>query len=455
MTWHVGIMATGDEVKAAASAPASGGPRRRWVIVIAMLLAVAAVILWRWPESGPRYRGQGVGAYFPVWHWPSARRTGSLYGFPEDAGADAVPFLIEVTRLPESGLRDWLAGLYWDPLPSSLQRWIPRPTYVEETRQLARTQLRLRLQRPDCLHEMLRRFDDLPPDTGALLLAQAGSLRSHPKEVLPLLRRLLHGTNADRQEAAASAVLDLGDGGRPLLPDLLAYLETLEVPKGNPGPQSYSPGAEFGKWQLWCLGLGALEVAGQSAAPLLEVLKTNDDVNIRAAAGLARARVRGEPGAVRQFLESEVLPAGLPATVAFMRVMWWEHGVGLNPVAHGNAPVDDLLPVWISLLLTNHNTSELAPPAPVPDQATGETVSQQVRGLRLTAMWAIRRYGTNAVPVAPALAGLLQDPDELIREEAADALGGIGPVAPETIPRLVSALADPWLFDLLVTLVGD
>lgn len=199
---------------------------------------------------GTRYRGQGVGAYFPVWHWPSTRRTGPRYGFPEDAGADAVPFLIEVTRLPESRLRDWLAGLYWNPVPSWLQRWLPRPTYVEETRQLA------------------------------------------------------------------------------------------------------------------------------------------------------RARVRGEPGAVRQFLEIIVLPAGLAATVAFIRTMWWEHGVGLKPVARGNAPVDDLLPVWVSLLLTNHNTGGLAPLAPVPDQAAGETVSQQVGGLRLAAMWAKSSVNWRSCPIS-------------------------------------------------------
>lgn len=207
----------GEEI-AAARVPVLGKPRRHWLIAAAGLLALAAIAVWCWPESDPRDRGQGVHAYFPVWQWPAARRSGQLCRFPESAGADAVPFLIAVMRLPDAGSRDWLAG-NWGRVPRPLLRFLPQPASAEQIRTRALDQLLLLAQRPDCLPEIVRRFDELPLGASGALVRHMESLTTQTNETLPLLRRAVHGTNAELQELAAWTVLCLGEAGLPLLPD--------------------------------------------------------------------------------------------------------------------------------------------------------------------------------------------------------------------------------------------
>jgi HEAT repeat protein len=65
-----------------------------------------------------------------------------------------------------------------------------------------------------------------------------------------------------------------------------------------------------------------------------------------------------------------------------------------------------------------------------------------------TVRWqAVRTLGKIREPALPALAELIRltgaDPDPLVREHAAEAMGDIGPAAAEGIPALVKALKDP------------
>lgn len=51
--------------------------------------------------------------------------------------------------------------------------------------------------------------------------------------------------------------------------------------------------------------------------------------------------------------------------------------------------------------------------------------------------------GPAAAEAVPALIDALKDPDEIVRQKAAQALENIGPAAAEALPALTDALEDP------------
>jgi hypothetical protein len=242
----------------------------------------------------------------------------------------------------------------------------------------------------------------------------------------------------------------MGEAGLPVLPDVIGYLESLQVPKEKMVLQPFGkPGSSA--LQFWCLRLGQLGQAGRPAIPLLERLRTNDLVGIRTAAGLALARISGKLGAVPQFFENEVRPAGLAAMAAFVGAAQQDTD-GVRTI--GDARLDDLYPIWISLLTQDPAAGDAAVGGATEGPSASHRAASHWDYLRLSAAQAVQRYGRNAVPAVPVLTRLLRDPDGAVREEASETLRRLGPVAPETLPQWVSALDDPWLLQYLVPLVG-
>lgn len=168
-----------DPTKFAGSRAQALSQRRRRGLLVVGLLAVAVVGWIAFRPGGPTYRGKSIGYCYPSWVWPSARRSGRLDRFPDDAGPEAVGFLIQVLHMADSKAHRWLVQS-WDRLPQTVRDPSPEPVLVDDTKLDAFHRLGSLINERAGTTEVIGRFDEVPGPYRARLLYHMACFRAFP-----------------------------------------------------------------------------------------------------------------------------------------------------------------------------------------------------------------------------------------------------------------------------------
>jgi hypothetical protein len=239
------------------------GRSRRWMRWL--VAAVAVLVLWSGlgliRDRVPRYRGETAAYFFPKWTrlelWEIEGR------WPDDAGADAMPFLVSfLARFGhdvDASLGARLAD-HWDELPEAVEKRLPQPVSPVMRMHLAIAYLGRALNTdPEALRVLADRFHELPEYAQGSLL---GELPREPSDLNrirdDLLRRALASQSLELQVPALSVVLQSAEDFTAYLPEVMLAFEA--VVAGVPA----ALGVRFVD------RLGALGPVARPAVPVLE-----------------------------------------------------------------------------------------------------------------------------------------------------------------------------------------
>lgn len=408
--------------------------------IVAVGAAIAITMAWLAIRSptGPSYRGKSAGYYFPRWESRHAESDGESR-WPDDAGADAVPFLVQVLRTEDSPARKLFLRA-WEKLPSRLGGCLPLPQDADSIRSDAFGRLLTIAHSTAGMVELAKRFDSLPVEVQEGYLNYFTELPALSTHTVPLLKHTLESTNCSLKHTALSTLLALGSPSVEHLPRILQILE--EDLEGDASADL--------PWAVYSRLLGRLGSDAKPATPLLLNLTKSAFCPTRINAGLALIRI--EPGrqSFKDFFDREVASQGSTEVARFVEFLWHEAQIDTSPLRP-----EDALPVLQTLLDESYVTNLLwSATSTNTNRAHASAMASATRSIHQRAIVAVAAFGSNAAPAVPHLTPLLSHRAPEVRLAAARALQKIGPVAPASVPQLLSALPDGGLHEPLVELLG-
>jgi HEAT repeat protein len=406
------------------------------IVMSCVAAGVAVVSLAVRSPVGPTYRGKPAGYDFSRWE-SNRSPSASEQRWPEDAGADAVPLLVEVLRLQDGRVREFVIHA-WGKLPGLARDRMAGPRPADAIRGEAFERLTTIVETRDGMAELSRNFFRLPTDCQEVFLRCFGSLDGLTNFTVPLLTAAFYQNQDQRRQAASLSLLELGLPAVEILPDIARFLEQEHARAG----QTTLP------WASYCRLLGRIGPQAARARPLLHELKRNPDVKIRVEAGIALNRIEPYRQSLSDFLEREIIPQGREAVRQFFEFIWQE-----SEAKPQSLPADDCLEVLVPLL-DESAVREILTWRTAGANNEREAVNYLTTLHLQRTVAAIGALGSKAAPAVSGLTPLLSHRECGVRLTAARALRRIGPIAPESIPALVSAMADGGLHQPLVELLG-
>lgn len=399
-----------------------------------MGLGLAVVLLvWVSGNRGPRYQGHGVSYWFPrLGNHPLRSEPWQQLTNP---APEVLPLLVAAANQHDHRLARAYQWLHGKLAGNRLGQTLPSlQSAASVQREVAEILVRVPLTRAwsEALTNHYEQFPEFVRQTALRTLANAPQ---HEEITAPLLLRLLTSTNDTLRYQAARDLLDLPQAGARALPTVVQAFASWPASKWTQD-QGWPP-------QPIALRLAALGPRAGAAMPLLQQWSTSGIPALEASAVVALAAVDPE----RFPWKSTVLRA-LP-TLGPPEISWI-----LNPrhVDLARTRYD-----WPPLLEALAPLLELAPTggARVPGMPAALSTNAH-RLLRLTLIDALTLLPTNAPGVAPYLPALLQDTEtEKLRTAAAFVLARLGPIAPESIPRLLPGLTNAATAPALVLLLAS
>ena len=261
---------------------------------------------------------------------------------------------------------------------------------------------------------------------------------------VPTLLALLADADPDMREASARSLGAIDHG-----PEVVSALERALAD----GDQLVRDAA--------AVGLGEIGATAARAVPALEVLTVDDWPAVRTSAREAVARIAGTPPpeAPRVRTASDaIVAAELPQRLAGLESESERtRGISTFEIGKLGPGAAEAVPLLADLLATDRNLDVRwsaawafgkmggAAAAALPALARAVAVDADP-DVRAQAAWAIARVAGERRDTAELAVAILRralgDPDSLVREEAAGALGHLGPQAAPSLPDLARCSND-------------
>ncbi len=406
------------------------------VIVVGIAVVLAGFLGW---SAGPRYQGRSMGHWFPriVWEGLAAEsRIKERMESLQAAGPEVFPLLVAAAQVRDGRLARAFSE-FRGRLPERAQRLCPIWVREEWIHGWVAGIVQEGLYREPMLRAYTNAYDSFPV---ALRHAISRATRevTVPRDpalrdlAVPLARRMLAETNHGLSLAGATELLAWARTDASLFPELVEACG-----KWPPGFVSISHAA-----LSFVRSLAAL---GTNAAPFEPWLAEWARFGVpmeRACAAATLPAIAPERHPWGPTMAAQLPHLGLAELAAI--VPRYEDA-RLNPETRRG-----LLSAVASLLDPDDPAGLAMPPSrgPVPVSRPATNVVSLVLEFAKTS-------GTNAVVAAPYLARLARHPESEWSETSAEVLARLGPVAPATVPDMVSALTNAVAAPALVLLLAS
>jgi len=313
-----------------------------------------------------------------------------------------------------------IAWRYRDCLPDLCQALQDRSPQVR--REAAEALRHINKIKPFVIGPLIRACGDIDPfvreeANQALFLARA----EDAYEIVDELRMLMQAEDERVRSAALQVVASLEERAVDVLPALIhcCIEDPITINRAN-------------AMRI----IGDLEIAGRpAAATLLDILKNDDEPDLRFRAVAALRNLRPDPDSAGPILIDALSDEHSPVRDKAQEALQ-EIGANIVPqiiAVAGNAE-PKLRQTFIEIIGSYKEAATEAVPLLI--SASRDTDDD----VRRAAVVAIGRIGPATVAATPRLVELLDDDDGKLHIDAAQALGRIGPGAKAAIPSLIKAL---------------
>ncbi len=395
--------------------------RRNWQrCLLAAGLAIVACLAFNGWHRGPRYAGRPVGYWFPRFiredpfdpsaRWPRVEELAA--GAP-----DAMPVLISAANQADGRF----AAMY-----GRLKRVLPRvigdrlPTWYPalEMRDDVDHVLKLACERADWLREFTNQFDQFPSRIQESSMRWMRGLRGREAIALPHLLRVLRGTNSALAMEAGQSLLVLPIWRADTVMEIVRGLEAIPETRWATSIVTTEITTE----------LAAMGTNAAAAEPWMLRWLDSPIPQLRAQAAVTLPALAPERYPLKSTFLSQFPGLGL-AEVDFAlqesRIERTRHTLAWLDLLNEMAPC-----------LDSSNAARLDLP-----KSAGPIPMRVLLPLSEILLLAFDKLGSNAAPALPYLITRLSDARSLVLEGlAARLVARIGPIAPETIPRLLPGL---------------
>lgn len=403
----------------------------RTVATLAVGFGLLVCLVWHFilSEPTPVYCGKSAAYWFPKWVPPGAT---SPSHWPEDAGPDAIPFLLNHLKGMGKSMdlyeEDWLAS-NWEKLPDSIIRRLPQPIALGDRADLTISAIADILDDyPESVRELataLPEFSDYAKGKLIWILPtespELNALR------LDLIRMALKGPSPELRDSAMTWVLYTAEEFVACLPEILHAAAAYEA-EGNPMRTSWNP--------LLFAELGEI------AAPLLPFLekeRNSETSEFKISPAIALARIRGGDEAMLALLDSSIVAQGWDAVDGYLTTI----------SALSNPSPRTLLPFWINLA-SERGASDLISRLPIHPTDPTNLVSK----VRTRALNRLLPINGDPSPSTEVLLEALHSSDSDVLVEALKTLLRFDPPPEAALPRLIQLLPNGSYRGYIVELLG-
>lgn len=409
---------------------------KRWTVgllVVVACLVVGGLVASRF-GGGPRYQGHGMRYWFPIWGMSSEEWYETRFSKLVEAGPELLPLLLAAANELDSPEQMHLEGLTTR-LPDSEQGWLP--SRIDASRRLEmvrRVSERWVVSNETNARAFTNSFDAFPDDLRLEAIRMLSYQPGKDAILIPHWLRLLDQPPNEHVAFAASLGLLMRsragnvDGYGNIPERVIQVLQDLP-------PSAWQGRGQFGLSQL-IFALAPQTSRLGSAEPWLRGWLNTGAPPFRASAVLLLPFIAPDRYPVAKTVDDAWPRLGSVGVALLMHArLGWFDRPEQQPVRR--AFVETLAPRLLSNQLDEWETRWRQSPDPALRDPNGMGMAR----LAERRMHWVGQLGQDALAAAPFLPAFFgEKPADAFR--AVQALGRIGPSAPETIPSLLPGLTN-------------